>query len=191
MRGNKGRGNVELLVFGFGFMLCIGGILFFLKSDDTAFEKTSREFGEFKTYMMKRLENQENAISLMTNTSTESFVKLGKSIEQGFKESRDQVSKLRDQTLAMELEIQRLKEKTAKLHMKSIPSVHNINLTIDKPVPVTCVGIGAGGGGGGSGGAPVPVTCVSGTGTTEKPDRGTKKPLLERAGIKKKSPGSR
>lgn len=130
-RGNK----MSLAIFGLGFVLCVGGFYIFLKSDDTAFVKTQQDVIQFRGEIKTQLTELMGLIKGL-DSSNKTFAE---KCDQNFEALRDADSRLQNTVGALELEIQRLKEKQRKIEVRAIPTTQNINLKIEKPIPVQVI----------------------------------------------------
>lgn len=122
-------------IFILGFVMCVGGLYVFLKSDDTAYNKTQQDVIAFRG----EIKSQVTELSGLLKALIDSNQSFAAKCNQSFEELKDADSRLRNTAGALELEIQRLKEKQNKMAVRAIPTTHTVKLEMAGPIPVQII----------------------------------------------------
>ena len=132
---NKGDKVGIIAVFILGFVMCVGGLYVFLKSDETAYSKTQQDVIQFRGEMKSQVLELSGLIKILTKSNQDFAAKC----DQSFEELKDADSRLHNSVGAMELEIKRIKEKQNKLEVRAIPTTHTVKIEMVKPMPVQII----------------------------------------------------
>lgn len=123
--------NPVLIFFIAGFVFSVVGMLMYLKADDTTFKKTVSQMSEIQVEASNNYNKSQEALNRLTDElgklQAEWLVELTR-----LKHANEQ---LRNKVEAIDLEVERLKEKTTARK----PTPANVSLTVTKPIPVEII----------------------------------------------------
>jgi len=115
-----------------GFILCVGGVYIFMKSDDSAYNRTKKDVQEFRGEIKADITKLGSSIEALVDLSKSFKISCAKS----FEELKDADNKMNNTIGALELELQRIKEKQNRIEVRAIPTTHTMKLEMSEPIPV-------------------------------------------------------
>lgn len=134
-KSGRGSNMSAVIFFGAAFVLTIFGLFIFMKSDDTAFAKAQKQIAAANAENEIKTREIKEAI-LQVHTGLQDFKKecVGR-----LDEIQSAHDVLTNRVGAIDLEVQRVREKTKAMEVRAVPTTHTVKIEVQKPIPIEVI----------------------------------------------------